>query len=195
MFDLTKLPELFSPLNWLNNLGKGDADHVKTEVAELLQHSSQSLRTLIDLDQTFVEIPREDFASKFWPISAHAYWVFTSPEAAQRARTHCTDIQRDVARINFKMAKVLRVEGVDWRGINHAFAELLDADRDYLFEYEKELTRLGKELKEIEQMLGEKDTQQAWDRYQTLRTSIQTSRRQLSDQIALMQKAQTHLRT
>ena len=158
MGDLTKLPDLLSAFGWLARLGKGDADHVKAEIADLLQHSSQSLRTLIELDETFVKVSVEDFASKFWPIANHAFWVFTSPEAAQKARTHCTDIQRDVARINFKMAKVLRTEGLDWQGISQAFANLLNADQDYLFEYETELTRLGTELRAIEQLVAAGDT-------------------------------------
>src|SRR4029434_1737308 len=193
MIDLTKLPDLLSPLGWLARLGKGDSDHVKAEIADLLQHSSQSLLTLNDLDETIVEVAAEDFATKFWPIATHCYWFFTSPEAAQKARTHCTDIQRDVARINFKMAKVLRTEGLDWQGISQAFADLLNADQNYLFEYEAELTRLGTELRAIEQLVTSGDIQRAWDQYQALRLSIQTSRRKLSDQIALMQKAQTNV--
>ena len=193
MIDLTKLPDLLSPFGWLARLGKDDADHVKTEIADLLQHSSQSLRTLIELDETLVDVSVEDFASKFWPIANHCFWFFTSPDAAQKARTHCTDIQRDVARINFKMAKVLRTEGLDWLGISQAFANLLNADQNYLFEYEAELTRLGTELRAIEQLVSAKEIQRAWEQYQALRTSIQTSRRKLSDQIALMQKAQTNV--
>ncbi len=194
MIDLTKLPDLVNPLGWLARLGKGDADHVKAEIADLLQHSSQSLRTLIELDDILVEIPMGDFTpAKFWPIANHCFWFFTSPDAAQNARTHCTDIQRDVARINFKMAKVLRTEGLDWKGINLAFADLLDADRNFLVSYEQELTRLGAELQAIGQLLDAGDAQRAWNQYQALRSSIQTSRLKLSNQIALMQKAQTNV--
>jgi hypothetical protein len=196
MIDLTKLPDLLNPFGWLARLGKGDTDVVKAEIADLLQHSSQSLRTLIELDDTLAEIPIGDFTpAKFWPIANHCFWFFTSPDAAQKARTHCTDIQRDVARINFKMAKVLRTECLNWKGINQAFAELLDADRDFLFAYQEELTRLGAELNAIGQVLDAGDTQRAWDQYQALRRSIQTSRHKLSNQIALMQKAQTNVHT
>jgi hypothetical protein len=194
MIDLTKLPDLLNPVGWLSRLGKGDTDHVTTEIADLLQHSSQSLRTLIELDDTLADVPLQEFApGKFWSIANHCFLFFTSPDAVQKARTHCTDIQRDVARINFKMAKVLRTEGLDWKGINQAFAELLDADREFLFAYEEELTRLGAELQAIGQVLNGGDTQRAWNQYQALRTSIQTSRQALSNQIALIQKAQTNI--
>lgn len=194
MIDLTKLPDLLNPFGWLAQLGKGDIDHVKTEITDLLQHSSQSLRTLIDLDDTLADIPLHEFTpGKFWPIANHSFWFFTSPEAAQKARTHCTDIQRDIGRINFMMAKVLRTEGLDWKGVNQAFAALLDADHDYLSAYEAELVRLGTELQAIGQILDSGDTPRAWNQYQALRTSIQTSRQSLSNQIALMQKAQTNI--
>ena len=190
MIDLTKLPDLLNPFGWLSRLGKGDTDHVKAEIADLLQHSSQSLRTLIELDDTLADIPLQEFKpAKFWPIANHCFWFFTSPEAAQKARTHCTDIQRDVARINFKMAKVLRTENLDWKGISQAFAELQEADLNYLGEYEKELTRLGSELQAIGTNFSSGDTQRAWDQYQALRASIQTSRLAMSNQIGLMQKA------
>jgi hypothetical protein len=180
MIDLTKLPDLLNAFGWFTRLGKGDTDHVKAEIADLLQHSSQSLRTLIELDDTLIEIPIGDFTpAKFWPIANHCFLFFTSPDAAQKARTHCTDIERDVARINFKMAKALRTEGLDWKGINQAFAELLDADRDFLIAYQEELSRLDGELLAIGQILGAGDTRPAWGQYQALRTSIQTSRHKL----------------
>jgi hypothetical protein len=91
------------------------------------------------------------------------------------------------------MAKVLRTEQMDWQGIRQAFADLLNADQNYLFEYEAELTRLGAELRAIEQLVTSGDLKRARDQYQALRLSIQTSRRKLSDQIALMQKAQTNV--
>ena len=196
MFDLAKLPNLLNPFGWLAQLGKSDVDHVKAEIADLLQHSSQSLRTLIELDNTLAEIPIGDFTrARFWPIANHCDWVFTSPEAAQKARTHCTDIRRDVARINFKMAKVLRTDSLNWRGIDQAFAELLNADQDFLVFYQEELVRLGAELQAIGHVLDGGDTQGAWNQYETLRNSIHTSRHKLSNQIALMQKAQTNVHT
>jgi hypothetical protein len=193
MVDFTKLPDLMNAFGWLAKLGKSDADQVKTEIGDVLQHSTQSLRTLIELDNTLVDISLQDFSSKFWSIANHCFLFFTSPDAAQKARTHCTDIKRDVARINFKMAKVLRSENFDWKGISGAFGELLDADATYLNAYADELARLGKELDAIGNILNAGDTQRAWEQYRLLRASIQTSRRSMSDQIALMQKAETNI--
>jgi hypothetical protein len=147
----------------------------------------------LSLDDTLADIPIQDFSGKFWSIANYCFLFFTSPDAAQKARTHCTDIGRDVARINFKMAKVLRSENLDWKGINSAFSELLDADTSYLYVYAEELERLGKELDAIGNILNAGETQRTWDKYQALRASIQTSRRSMSDQIALMQKAQTNI--
>jgi hypothetical protein len=91
------------------------------------------------------------------------------------------------------MAKVLRKENLDWKGISQAFSELEDADLNYLAEYEKELTRLGAELQAIGTILNSGGTQRAWDQYEALRTSIQTSRQAMSNQIGLMRMAQTNI--
>jgi len=139
--------EFLSPFAWFLSLGKEDADHIKSEVADLLHHSSQSLKSLIELSQTLEDIPRSDFSkARFGPIANHCWWFFTTDRGIQQARTHCTDIQRDVARINFKMAKILRTENRNWKGINDAFGSIMDADRVYLHNYEVELSRIGREL-------------------------------------------------
>ena len=186
--------EFVSGFAWCLKLGKEDTEHIKGEIEDLLNHSSQSLKSLIELTDTVQEIPQAQFSQRtFGPVANHCRWFFTSPEAAQRARTHCTDVDRDIGRINFKMAKILRTEGADWKGIGVAFSALLDADRTFLNEYSEELERIGKELDAIDELLNRGDTESGWKRYTALRDSLLTSKRSLSDEIALMQKAQTHI--
>jgi len=193
MFNLQPFQEFLKPFGWFLTLGKGDTDQIKGEIDDLLQHSSQSLRSLIELGDTLEDIPLAQFTEQgFWRIANHCFWFFTSPQASQKARTHCTDIERDVARINFKVAKLLRTEGGDWKGINDAFRTLMDADHFFLNQYEQELASLGNELQAIGDLLM-KDAQAAWQRYDTLRSSLAKSRQGLSNEIANMQKAQTHI--
>ncbi|MFZ5508906.1 MAG: hypothetical protein ACOZCP_02510 [Pseudomonadota bacterium] len=194
MVDLGWFKEFLNPFGWFLSLGKADAQHVKDEIQDLLQHSSQSLRSLIELSETLEEIPLDQFTEeRFWPIANHCYWFFTSPDAAHRARTHCTDIQRDVARIEFKMTKLLRTEDRNWKGIDDAFRTLMDADHSFLKQYEAELARIGAELDAIGRLLGEGGRQQAWDKYNDLRASLTSSRQAFSKEIARMQAAQTHV--
>ena len=190
------LKVLLNPLDWFLSIGKSDVEHVKSEIADLLQHSSQSLRSLLELVNVLQDIPRGKFSQQtFGPIANHCLWFFTSPEAAQQARTHCTDIRRDVARIKFKTAKFLRTENQDWKGIDWAFNRLMDADHYYLHHYELELTRIGSALSDIGKLLKKGNTDEAWQRYIKLRKSLTDSCASLSSEIAKMQKAQTHVHT
>jgi hypothetical protein len=194
MVDLGWFREFLNPFGWFLSLGKVESEHVKEEIKDLLQHSSQSLRSLIELSDTLEEIPLNKFTQqRFWPIANHCFWFFTSPDAAQKARTHCTDIQRDVARIEFKMARLLRTEDRNWKGIDDAFRTLMDADRSFLEQYAGELARIGAELDAIGKLLMDGETQQAREKYNGLRASLLSSKQAFSNEISRMQAAQTHV--
>lgn len=140
------------------------------------------------------EIPLNQFTQqRFSPIASHCFWFFTSPEAAQKARTHCTDIERDVARVEFKTAKLLRTEDRNWKGINVAFRTLMSADSSFLEQYAAELARIGAELEATGKLLDDGKTQQAWKKYNGLRASLLSSRQAFSNEISRMQAAQTHV--
>ena len=194
MLDIAPFKELLNGFGWCLTLGKADTEHVKGEIEDLLTHCSQSFKSLLELTDTLTEIPLAQFTEQnFWPIANHCLWFFTSPGAAQKARTHCTDIQRDVGRITFKMAKILRTEDRNWKGIDDAFRNLLHGDMDFLERYEAELQQIGNELSEIGKQLKNRDAHKAWEKYNLLRSSLMSSRQALSNEIVMMQKAQTHI--
>jgi hypothetical protein len=196
MLDININPfkELVNGFAWCLTLGQADTEHIKGEIEDLLMHCSQSLKSLLELTDTLKEIPLAQFTEQnFWPVANHCFWFFTSPGAAQKARTHCTDIQRDVGRITFRMAKILRTEDANWKGIDVAFRNLLHGDMDFLECYEGELQRIGDEVTEIGKLLTNKDVDKAWEKYNLLRSSLLSSRQALSQEIAMMQKAQTHI--
>jgi Mg2+ and Co2+ transporter CorA len=197
LIDPTAFIAFLEPSGWFLTLGKTETDHIKQEIQDLLQHSSQSLRSLIELTETLREVPVADFDMKSFSKIANACLAFfTSPEAAQMARTHCTDIERDTNRITFKMAGFLRAEGGEWKGLNQAFnALLLKADWTFLDQYANELERIGDELKAIEGILQRGDRNAAWARYNALRTSLMTLKWDLANEIASMQQAETHIRS
>lgn len=188
------LREFLNPLAWFLSLGKGDTDNIKGEIQDLLQHSSASLKSLLELSDVLEPIPQPEFTKeRFWPIANHCLAFFASPEAAHQARTHCTDIRRDVARINFTMAKILRTENLDWKGINNAFQNLIDADQSFLTEYADELTRIGDELNAIGKLLDGGNADAAWRKYDALRASLHGSKQALTNEIARMQNAHAHV--
>jgi len=193
MFTLQPFQEFLNPFGWFMKLGKADTDQIKGEIGDLLQHCSQSLKSLIELGDTLEEIKADEFTEqRYWRVANHCFWFFTTPDAAQKARTHCTDIERDVGRINFKMSKILRTEAGNWKGIDDAFRTLMDADRGFLDQYERELIAVGKELQDIGGLL-KSDPQASWQRYEMLRSTMAKSRQSLSNEIMNMQKAQVHI--
>jgi negative regulator of sigma E activity len=91
------------------------------------------------------------------------------------------------------MAKILRTEDRNWKGINDAFDTLMDADKSYLEQYDVELARIGAELEEIDKALKDGKMQQAWEKYNNLRNSLLSSKQAFSNEILRMQIAQTHV--
>jgi hypothetical protein len=189
------LKEFLSPLEWFLALGASDTRHIRNELQDLLHHTAQSLKGLINLSEVLDDIPQESFDLKsFGPVYTHCQSYFTSPDGAQETRTHCSDITRDVNRINFKIAKYLRTEGGDWKGLNHAFESLMDADRTFLEEFEKELVRMGEQLKAIFQMIESDRSDEAWNRYQDLRLSVLKGCDSLAPELKRLSEAEDYIR-
>jgi hypothetical protein len=193
--DLTGFKEFIGGFAWFITLGKKDTEHIKAELTDLLVHTSQSLHSLLELSDAFEDLPLERFNDKsFWPIRRHCLHFFTSPEAARQARTHCTDIVRDLARINFKMAMVLRTEVGNWKGVDSAFATLTSADQNFLEIYEKELHRIGEQLDNIADLTSKGRIPDAWQAYQSLRKSLMQDRAALRTEFTRMDEAENHIR-
>jgi hypothetical protein len=195
MIELSAFKEFLNGLGWFLTLGKSDTEQIRRELTDLLQHTSQSLRSLLELSDALEDIPLERFNGEaFWPIQRHCLCFFTSPEGARQARSHCTDIERDVARINFKMAKILRTEVGNWKGVNEAFSTLANADQNFLEKYEDELQRIGKELDDIAGLLRDNKNRDGWEKYQSLRSSLMQDRAALRTEFARMDEAENHIR-
>ena len=189
------LKDFLGPLEWFLKLGAADTQHIRTELQDLLHDTSQSLKGLIELSEVLEDIPQEKFDLKsFGPVYTHCQSYFTSPEGAQEARTHCTDIVRDINRINFKVAKYLRAEGGDWKGLNHAFEALKNADMTFLDEFEKELVRIGERLRSIFQLVTSDKAREAWKQYEDLRLSVLQGRDSLGQQLKKLAEAENHIR-
>ena len=189
------LKEFVGPLEWFLTLGASDTKHIRNELQDLLHHTSQSLKGLVNLSEVLDDIPLENFDLKsFGPVYVHCQSYFTSPAGAQEVRTHCTDILRDVNRINFKLAKYLRAEGGDWKGLNHAFEKLENADLTFLEEFENELVRIGDQLRAIFHLIDSGKAEEGWNRYQELRLSVLKGRDSLRHELKKLSEAEVHIR-
>ena len=197
-------------LSWFTTLGANDTKHVRDEILDLLHHSSKSLKTLNDLAETLEPVIRKNFNKEFFrSIYFHCLNNFTNPEAAKQARTHCTDIARDINRISFKISKFFRTERdfsfttknvqdsppEPFKNIDEAFQMLMDGDKEFLIEFEKELNRIGNELQETFNLLFKTEqVDEAWEKYDKLSKSILDERQNLKKEIEKMEKAENHIR-
>jgi transcriptional regulator of heat shock response len=192
--DLSTVQELLKTFGWFLRLGEDDTKNVRREVNDLLTHACQSLQSLLELSDALEDLPIERFNNNaFWPIQRHCL-VFSSSDAVLQVESHCIDIQRDIARINFRMAKVLRTEVGNWKEIDEAFKSLITTKGTFLGEYKKELQRIDKELQEISDLLNKGKNSDAWEKYGTLRSSLMQDRESLREQIKRMDEAEQHIR-
>lgn len=198
--DIGKVLEGFlKPLGWFLTLGKQDTKHIRDELEDLLVHTSTSLKTFIELREAMVEIPEAAFdQAAFEKVYYYCRKTFTSSDAAGKARTHCTDIIRDIDRIEFKVSKYLRAENMDWKGLNQAFSDLKGADVTFLHHFETLVDKVDQDLLEIAKLLESKlDTNKrkdAWKRYESLRRHLAEQDQGLVDTLKALRDAQVHVR-
>lgn len=196
----TALQNFLKPLGWFLSLGKEDTKQIRDALEDLMLHTSASLKSFVELREVLEEIPESSFdqstfAKKiYFPCTAS----LTGSEAALKARTHCTDIARDVDRINFRISKFLRTENMDWKGINESFRELMDADLTFLNDFEALMKMVDQELGAIYELLEEKTGarkhEEAWNRYQALRSHLHEQDQKLRETLQNLRSAQTHVR-
>jgi hypothetical protein len=196
MFDIAALQKLAEPLAWFLTLGKSDTEHMRSELLDLLTHTGQSVRSLIELEKTLAGLKEAEFSKdKFMNVYLHCKYVFTGNDASERARTHCTDIQRDVRRINFVAAKVLRTEMGNWKNVDKSFADLENADDTFLSEFGGTLRGVDAKLDEVQDLLDKKKRAAAWAAYETLRKDLRRDVDALSKIVDQLRKAEDHIRS
>jgi len=194
MLELTAIKELGETFLWFLTLGRSDAKQIRDELQDLLSHCSQTLKSLGELTEALYKMKPQEFTEEsFLPIYFHCINNYTSPDAARRARSHCTDIQRDVARIHFKLTKILRAEVGSWKSLDEAFRKVADADENFLDQFEKDMSQVDKELTEVVNLLRE-TPQEAWRKYEQLRSTLLNDLAGMSKEFKNMRQAEDHIR-
>ncbi len=194
MIDLAAVKELGETFLWFLTLGKSDVKEIRDELQDLLSHCSQTLKSFGELTEALYQMKPQEFTeASFLPVYFHCINNYTSPDAARRARSHCTDIRRDIERINFKLTKILRTEIGSWRSLDEAFKKVSDADQDFLDHFERDMSLVDNELTQIVSLLRG-DPQEAWHRYEQLRSTLLADRAELRNEFKNMQQAEDHIR-
>jgi hypothetical protein len=194
MLEIWAIKRLGQTFGWFLQLGAADAKQMRDELQDLLDHCSQSIKALAELVESLYEIRSDAFSEDtFRPIFLHCVQNFTSPEAARRARSHCTDIDRDVSRIQFKAVKILRSDNLQWKNIDSQFAIVHDADGDFLDLFERDMRLVNSELQEILNLV-QTDRGQAWQKYDQLRAALLADLAALRTEFDKMRQAEDHIR-
>src|SRR5687768_8499367 len=106
MLGIGQIKFLAASFDWFLGIGASDASKIKDELQDLLGHCAQTVKAAAELTQSLYAFKPEEFSkATFMPVFPHCVQNYTSGDAARRARSQCTDIERDVARIKFRLAK------------------------------------------------------------------------------------------
>ncbi len=195
MFDVTALQTLLEPLGWFLTLGKSDTKEMRTEIQELLHHTGQSVRTLIELETTLAGLNEQTLTKdSFYNVYLHCKYTYTGNDAPELARTHCSDIRRDIRRISFKAAKLFRTEWGEWKNVGNSFSKLENADLAFLEEFGSSLRRVDAELDVVNDLLKKDDKAAAWTRFSGLRDDIRSDVESLRTVIERLRQAEDHIR-
>lgn len=147
-----------------------------------------------ELTEALYKIKPEKFTQEtYLPVYFFCINNYTNPEAARIARSHCTDITRDVDRINFKLTKILRAEVGSWKSLDQAFDNFIHVDEDFLYQFEKDMAEVDKVLTEIVRLL-QYDPEAAWRKYEDLRSALLADLAELREAFKNMRKAENHIR-
>jgi hypothetical protein len=195
MFDVAALKAFLGPLAWFLTLGKSDTEQMRAEIGDLLHDTGQSIRTLLELEEILSGVDKRRFSERtFSQVYFHCRYTYTGADAPERAWTHCGDILRDLRRISFKAAKLLRTEWGEWSQIDESFNVLADSDRRFLYDFGRALQKLGEELDTVLGLLKEGQKQLAWSRFTSLREELRRDVAGLQDVVTALRKADDHVR-
>jgi hypothetical protein len=194
MLDVEAIKRLGESFNWFLQIGATDAKQVRDELQDLLDHCAATIKAVAELAAALYELKPEEFSeNSFIPVYLHCTANYTSPDAARQARSHCTDIVRDVARIKFKVTRLLRAENLQWQSLDQAFARFENADDDFLNQFETDMQLVQGELQQILNLVRV-DRQVAWQRYDLLRQTLIGDLAKLSGEFNKMREAEDHVR-
>lgn len=194
LLDLTTIKPIFDGLAWLMTLGEQEIKHVKDETQELLGHLSKSLKSLWEITTEVARLSDQDFKDGFAEVYHYFKLFYYDPEPFEKARTHCSDLRRDIGRIEFKLANLLRTDIGNWSKAEQALQLELLEDYCYINEYRKNFELLNTRLNDIHSLLRQGKDDEALKAYQALRTDLSGDLDHLNIYIQRMREADTYIR-
>jgi len=116
------------------------------------------------------------------------------PQALEKCRTHCTDLFRDAARIEFKLAKYGRTEGVNVSKLNELISDVGTAEDEYLQSFDSNIQFLEGSLNSIKKYLDSSESSKAVDCFSELKSRMLEDLDELRRGKKEMSTAENHIR-
>lgn len=140
MFGIDDVRRAIGIFSWVKTLGANDTEKIRGELNDLVFHASTSLKTILDLVELVEDFDNKQFdKTKFRELYKVCRRFYLDPEALEKCRTHCTDLFRDVERIEFKLAKYGRTEDVKVSDLNDLISDVGIAEEEYLQSFDENI--------------------------------------------------------
>ena len=194
MIDLTIIKTIAGALDWLLTLGSKDVNRVKEQVKELISHLSASAVSLWDAAKEISRLKEDQFDKQsFMDVYDYFTGFYLAPEHISAARTHCHVVERDLDRIAFKFAKVLRTDLGKWREARTQFQAIIDADEVILLTYERSIEQLKNHLDQIKADFDARRSAVARKNYFALKEKLRSDVNEMKKTVTKIEAAYNHI--
>ncbi len=193
--DFNAFLNLINPLSWISNLGKDDTQKLKEELEDLLNHSTQSLRTILEISKLLdmidlIKMDKRNFVEMYYNIKD----LYIGDQVSDKIRSHCTDIERDIQRINYKASIRLRSEIKDYKDVKIAFNVLIGADGMYICQIKHFIDELNGELDKAFKCVNDNSIDKAKEIILNFRNRMDIAIKSIESIINEMKKAENNIR-
>jgi DNA repair exonuclease SbcCD ATPase subunit len=194
MIDLTIVKTITGALDWLLTLGARDVKHVKEQIKELISHLSASAVSLWDATKEISRLQENQFNKQSF-IDVYDYFTgfYFAPEHISAARTHCTVVARDLERIKFKLAKILRTDLGKWKEADTQFQAIIDADEEILKTYQTSIEELKTHLDQIKADFDARRPAAAKKSYFGLKEKVRSDLNAMKKTLSKIEAAYNHI--
>jgi len=195
VFGIDDVRKAFGIFSWIKNLGSEDTEKIRNELNDLVFHASSSLKTILDIIELIEEFDDKKFdKSEFIELYKVCRRFYLDPQALEKCRTHCTDLFRDVERIEFKLAKYGRTEDVNVSELNNLISDVGIAEDEYLQSFDNNIQFLEESLNSINKYLDNEKLSDAVNCFSKLKSKMLEDLDGLHRAKKEMSTAENHIR-
>lgn len=195
MFSLWDIKGILNLLETLHTFGRDELAGVQEETEELIRDISRSLVSLYDIVTEVTRLKVEEFDEEsFDEIYKYFYRFYLNPEDIYKARTHCSNLKRNVGRIKYKLALLPRTDIGKWNDVSMNIESNQDLDEEILRDYNRSIDSLKERLDEIHNKLSEGDCSAGTDIYRRLKDDLYSDIEQLRTAVSKMKAVAAHVR-